>query len=88
VSHESGSSAGGHGGQGGAWLDLDRARVYSAAVLFLFVVLMVTWAWYTEGFTNSHVSRPGTDFAVFWSASYLALSEGAVRAYDVARHLR
>ncbi|GAA7767231.1 MULTISPECIES: glycosyltransferase family 87 protein [Cupriavidus] len=75
------------GGQGGAWLDLDRARVYSAAVLFLFVVLMVTWAWYTEGFTNSHVSRPGTDFAVFWSASYLALSEGAVRAYDVARHL-
>lgn len=70
-----------------AWLDLDRARAYSAAVLVLFVLLMVTWAWYSRGFTDSHVSRPGIDFAVFWSASYLALSEGAVHAYDVARHL-
>jgi len=82
------ADSGKHGGQAGrAWLDLDRARVYSAAVLFLFIVLMVTWAWYSNGFTDSHVSRPGADFAVFWSASYLALSEGAVQAYDVARHL-
>ena len=72
---------------GGAWLDLDRVRVYSAAVLFLFILLMVTWAWYSNGFTDSRVSRPGADFAVFWSASYLALSEGAIQAYHVARHL-
>ncbi len=72
---------------GRAWLDLDRVRVYSAVVLFLFILLMVTWAWYSHGFTDSRVSRPGVDFAVFWSASYLALSEGPLQAYDVARHL-
>ncbi|WP_336510568.1 glycosyltransferase family 87 protein [Cupriavidus necator] len=56
-------------------------------VLLLFVLLMVTWACFSRGFTDSHVSRPGVDFAVFWSASYLALSEGPVHAYDLARHL-
>lgn len=75
------------GEAGNAWLNLDRARVYSGAVLILFGVLMLTWAWYSHGFTDSRVSRPGTDFAVFWSASYLALSEGPLHAYDIARHL-
>lgn len=69
------------------WLGLERVRVYSGAVLLLFVVLMLTWAWYSNGFTDGNVSRPGTDFAVFWSASYLALSEGPVHAYDLAKHL-
>jgi len=74
-------------GEHPAWLDLHRVRIYSCAVLILFGVLMVTWAWYSKGFTDSHVNRPGADFAVFWSASYLALSEGPVHAYDVSRHL-
>jgi len=55
-------------------------------VLILFGLLMATWAWQSKGFTDGNVSRPGTDFAVFWSASYLALSEGPVHAYDVAKH--
>ncbi|CAG9165034.1 hypothetical protein LMG23992_00180 [Cupriavidus laharis] len=70
-----------------AWLDLDRVRVYSGVVLTLFGLLMATWAWYSNGFTDGNVSRPGTDFSVFWSASYLALTEVPVHAYDVARHL-
>ncbi|MDQ0141773.1 glycosyltransferase family 87 protein [Cupriavidus necator] len=75
-------------GQGArTWLGLDRVRLYSGVVLLLFVLLMVTWACFSRGFTDSHVSRPGVDFAVFWSASYLALSEGPVHAYDLARHL-
>lgn len=69
-----------------AWLGLVRVRLYSGVVLLLFVVLMGTWAWYSDGFTDSNVSRPSADFAVFWSASYLALSEGAVHAYDLGKH--
>ncbi|GLC91568.1 hypothetical protein Tamer19_09760 [Cupriavidus sp. TA19] len=69
------------------WLGLDRVRVYSGAVLLLFLLFMATWAWYSKGFTDGNVSRPGADFAVFWSASYLALSEGPAHAYDVAKHL-
>lgn len=69
------------------WLNLDRARVYSGVVLLLFGLLMATWAWYSKGFTDSDVTRPGTDFAVFWSASYLALSEGPVHAYNLAKHI-
>jgi hypothetical protein len=82
------ANAEGHGEHAGRmWLDLDRVRVYSAAVLFLFILLMVTWAWHSHGFTDSHISRPGADFAVFWSASYLALTESPLQAYDVARHI-
>lgn len=68
------------------WLGLERVRVYSGVVLLFFVLLMATWAWFSKGFTDGHVSRPGVDFAVFWSASYVALSEGPVHAYDLARH--
>ncbi|WP_367394903.1 glycosyltransferase family 87 protein [Cupriavidus sp. Agwp_2] len=70
-----------------AWLGLERVRLYSAAFLVLFVLLLATWAWHSKGFTDSNVTRPGVDFSVFWSASYLALSEGPVHAYDIAKHL-
>ncbi|KWR89531.1 glycosyltransferase family 87 protein [Cupriavidus sp. IDO] len=74
------------GGTSRTWLNLDRVRTYSAVVLILFGLLMAAWGWHSKGFTDGNVSRPGTDFAVFWSASYLALSEGPVHAYDVAKH--
>lgn len=69
------------------WLGLERVRLYSAVVLLLFGLLVAVWAWHSEGFTDDTVSRPGADFAVFWSASYLALSEGPVQAYHIGRHL-
>ncbi|MCO5398529.1 glycosyltransferase family 87 protein [Ralstonia soli] len=65
------------------WITLDRVRVYSAAMLVLFAVFLVTWGWVTKGFTDTSVSRPGTDFGVFWGASYLALGQGSMRVYDL-----
>ncbi|UIF86861.1 glycosyltransferase family 87 protein [Cupriavidus sp. UYPR2.512] len=66
------------------WLDLDRLRVYSIAMLLIYGVLMVLWAWETKGFTSDRVVRPGADYSVFWSASYLALQGEAARVYDYA----
>ncbi|ANA34090.1 hypothetical protein R82526_01125 [Ralstonia mannitolilytica] len=64
------------------WLDLARVRAYSGAFLILFGAFLLSWGWVTKGFTDTAVSRPGTDFAVFWSASHLALSQGPLQAYD------
>jgi len=68
-----------------SWLDLDRVRLYSAVMLVLVGILLLAWAWESRGFTATHVARPGADFSVFWGASYLALHEGPLQAYDVGR---
>ncbi|MGT2493963.1 hypothetical protein ACU4GD_34400 [Cupriavidus basilensis] len=38
----------------------------------------------TDGFTSDRMVRPGSDFSVFWSTSYVTLHEGAIKAYDFA----
>lgn len=72
-------------GAAGGWLDLDRVRVYSAALLVLFAALLITWGWVSKGFTDATISRPGSDFSVFWGASHLALTQGPLHAYDVGQ---
>jgi len=72
-------------GAGRHWIDLDRVRVYSALVLVLLAILLVTWGWQSKGFTDASVSRPGVDFSVFWGASYLTLAQGPLAAYDASR---
>lgn len=67
------------------WLTWQRAQVYSATVLVLFAILLAAWAWVSKGFTDAGVARPGTDFAVFWSAAHIALADGPVHAYDIDR---
>lgn len=69
----------------GHWIDLARVRVYSGALLFLFCVLLLGWGWTSKGFTDVMIARPGTDFSAFWGASYLALTQGPLQAYDVGR---
>ncbi|ODV42145.1 hypothetical protein AWV79_29680 [Cupriavidus sp. UYMMa02A] len=66
------------------WLDLERVRFYSISMLLLYLVFMVLWAWESKGFTSDRVVRPGGDYSVFWSASYLALKDGAAQVYDYA----
>ncbi|MFS2107455.1 glycosyltransferase family 87 protein [Ralstonia sp. Ralssp135] len=67
----------------GHWIDLARVRAYSGALLVLFCVLLLGWAWTSNGFTDVTMARPGTDFSAFWGASYLALTQGPLQAYDV-----
>jgi hypothetical protein len=74
-----------HAGVAGGWLDLDRVRVYSAALLVLFAALLISWGWVSKGFTDATISRPGSDFSVFWGASHLALTQGPLHAYDVGQ---
>ena len=66
------------------WLDLERVRFYSISMLLVYLVFMVLWAWESKGFTSNSVVRPGGDYSVFWSASYLALKGSAAKVYDYA----
>lgn len=79
------SDAPARAGVAGGWLDLDRVRVYSAALLVLFAALLISWGWVSKGFTDATISRPGSDFSVFWGASHLALTQGPLHAYDVGQ---
>ncbi|EHP40642.1 hypothetical protein OR16_24290 [Cupriavidus basilensis OR16] len=62
-------------------LGLDRVRFYSIVVLVFFGLLVVAWGWASNGFMSGRAARPGVDFSVFWSASYLALQGAAQDAY-------
>ncbi|SCV00651.1 hypothetical protein CNECB9_750010 [Cupriavidus necator] len=64
------------------WLDLERVKVYSIAMLIIYCGMIVLWGLRTKGFTADSVARPGVDFSAFWSASYLALKGHAVKVYD------
>ncbi|WP_228772503.1 glycosyltransferase family 87 protein [Cupriavidus necator] len=64
------------------WLDLERLRAYSVAMLIVYGALIVIWAFRTHGFTTDAMGRPGVDFSAFWSASYLAIKGQAAAVYD------
>ncbi|WER46717.1 glycosyltransferase family 87 protein [Cupriavidus sp. WKF15] len=66
------------------WLNLERVRFYSLSMLLVYLVFMVLWAWESKGFTSDRVVRPGGDYSVFWSASYLVLKHSAAQVYDYA----
>jgi alpha-1,2-mannosyltransferase len=59
----------------------ERVVVYSAAMLVLYVAFLAIWAWVSDGFTAVDATRPGTDFSVFWSASYAMLHGPAWQVY-------
>lgn len=67
------------------WLDLVRVRLYGGAMLFAYAAIMVVWACSTDGFRSARMMRPGADFSVFWSASWLLRSGAPVDIYDYAR---
>ncbi|WP_175975881.1 glycosyltransferase family 87 protein [Burkholderia sp. BCC1047] len=70
------------------WLTADRIIPYSCIMLMLFVALLITWGVVTHGFTSKATARPGTDFAVFWTAAQLVLQGHAATAYDPAAFMQ
>jgi len=64
------------------WLTPARIVFYCAAMLLLYVVLVAAWWHTTQGFTDQQTVRPGTDFSIFWSASYAFLHGSAAQVYD------
>lgn len=68
--------------QSAGWLTPQRIALYASVLLALQVALvgMLWWKHYVEKFPG--VPLLGWDFAVYWSASSLALSHGPVTAYS------
>ncbi len=66
------------------WPIWSACTSYCISMLLVYLVLMGSWALESKGFTSDAVVRPGADYSVFWSASYLVLKDGAARVYDYA----
>lgn len=66
-----------------AWLTQRRIVLYSSVTLALYGLFFVAWTGINRRFPEFDVVRPGPDFAVFWSASYLALHGSPWQAYDL-----
>ncbi|CAM2176844.1 DUF2029 domain-containing protein [Paraburkholderia sacchari] len=66
------------------WLDAQRLRAYAAFVLLVNIGYFSLRIWLGAIDPVPNVSPPGWDFAVFWSASWLALHGPAVNAFDTA----
>ncbi|WP_321931164.1 glycosyltransferase family 87 protein [Paraburkholderia guartelaensis] len=66
------------------WLDAQRIRAYASFVLLVNIGFFSLRVWYGWVKPLPNVSPPGWDFAVFWSASWLALHGPAVNAFDTA----
>ncbi|AOJ11447.1 hypothetical protein WS71_30780 [Burkholderia mayonis] len=64
------------------WLTRRRIILYSSVMLVLYGLFFLAWAGISRRFAEFDVVRPGPDFAVFWSASYLMLHGSPWQAYD------
>lgn len=64
------------------WGSSQRALLYCGALLLCECILVSIWWW--ERFVLGNPGAPmfGWDFAVYWSASSVAMSHGAAAAYD------
>ncbi|AOJ21427.1 hypothetical protein WJ11_18615 [Burkholderia cenocepacia] len=73
-----------------AWLTSRRIVLYSALMLVsyaLFIAIWMTVVRHASG-NGGFVPRPGADFSVFWSASYLVLHGSPSQAYDFSAFSR
>ncbi|WP_179403439.1 glycosyltransferase family 87 protein [Burkholderia guangdongensis] len=66
----------------GRWLTPDRVAFYSCLVLLADLGFFFIHAYGAYKLRNGHVVAPGWDFAVFWSASYLTIHQGAASAFN------
>ncbi len=66
------------------WLDVQRIRLYAAFVLLVNIGYFSLRIWFGCVDRIPNVSPPGWDFAVFWSASWLALHGPAASVFDTA----
>ena len=67
-----------------AWLDGQRIRIYASFVLLVNIGYFSLRVWFGCIDRIPNVSPPGWDFAVFWSASWLALHGPAASVFDTA----
>ncbi|MXN74024.1 DUF2029 domain-containing protein [Burkholderia sp. 4701] len=65
-----------------AWLTPKRVVVYSAFVFLFCLQFAAIWAWVIHSAPGPVTSRPGADYSVFWSASYVMLHGTPWQAYD------
>jgi alpha-1,2-mannosyltransferase len=66
------------------WMDSGRICVYAAIVLLVNFGCFAIRVWFGSILRAPNISPPGWDFAVFWSASWLALHGPAVNVFDTA----
>ncbi|WP_322025913.1 glycosyltransferase family 87 protein [Burkholderia sp. BCC1977] len=72
----------------GGWLTPRRAILYSVLMLVLDALFITIWTTVVRHGPGSVVARPGADFSVFWSASYLMLHGSPAQAYDFSAFSR
>ncbi|WP_041490793.1 glycosyltransferase family 87 protein [Burkholderia cepacia] len=65
-----------------AWLTPRRVVVYSAFVLAFYALFVAIWTYVIHHASGAALSRPGADYSVFWSASYVMLHGAPWQAYD------
>lgn len=59
-----------------------RVVACSGIMLIVYLAFLSTWAWGTHGFAVASAGRPGIDFSIFWTASYLMQHDSPLRVYD------
>lgn len=66
-----------------AWLTPGRVVAYSAVALACHALFVAIWIAVVRHAPATAPSRPGPDYAVFWSASYVMLHGSPWQAYDL-----
>ncbi|OXJ30492.1 hypothetical protein CFB82_27980 [Burkholderia sp. HI2714] len=66
-----------------AWLTPRRVVAYSAVALACYALFVAIWVAVVRHAPATAPSRPGPDYAVFWSASYVMLHGSPWQAYDL-----
>ncbi|MGS0891559.1 glycosyltransferase family 87 protein [Burkholderia stagnalis] len=66
-----------------AWLTPGRIAFYSAIALAVYVIFVATWVWFSHRSPGPAAIRPGADYVVFWTASWLMRQGLALQAYDI-----
>ncbi|CAG2151336.1 glycosyltransferase family 87 protein [Ralstonia mannitolilytica] len=65
------------------WINAGTVRKGSKLALAVFLLIFTLGAWVTNGFTDTRITGPGSDFSVFWGASHIALHGHPLDAYDI-----
>lgn len=66
-----------------AWLTPRRVVAYSVVALGCYALLAAIWVAVVRHAPATALSRPGADYAVFWTASYVMLHGSPWQAYDL-----
>ncbi|MBB6591900.1 DUF2029 domain-containing protein [Ralstonia solanacearum] len=70
------------------WINASTVRKGSMVMLCLSILIFALGAWVTDGFTDTRITGPASDFSVFWGASHIALHDSPLQAYDLDRMMR